>query len=385
MGRRIIKQRGEQLVKAAVITKPNEIEIQNFSKPKVADDAILVKIKACGVCGTDVHIFRGHQKTTPFPLIPGHEFSGVVEELGKNANESLVVHSGELAEGDIVTVVPGLPCGRCYYCKNMPHYPNLCTSRLVYGGSRTSKNPPHLYGGFAEYIYIEPQSWVYKLPKGMPFEVGALAEPMAVATRALERAFMPGIPFAGKGFGIGATVLVQGAGPIGLLTIAAAKVAGAGKVIVIDRVDQRLRMAKRMGADEIVDMREFKTPQDRVKRVLELTHGVGADVVVECAGVPAALPEGIEMTRRAGKYVEVGHFTDPGGVEIRPHMICFKDIDLLGSWVYPLTQFRSSLAVLNSGRFPFVELFTHKFKIDDAQKAIEVSEKGECIKALIMP
>ncbi|MCJ7719987.1 MAG: alcohol dehydrogenase catalytic domain-containing protein, partial [Candidatus Hadarchaeum sp.] len=255
------------MVKAAVITKPNEIEIQNFSKPKVADDAILVKIKACGVCGTDVHIFRGHQKTTPFPLIPGHEFSGVVEELGKNANESLVVHSGELAEGDVVTVVPGLPCGRCYYCKNMPHYPNLCTSRLVYGGSRTSKNPPHLYGGFAEYIYIEPQSWVYKLPNGMPFEVGALAEPMAVATRALERA--------GKGFGIVTTVLVQGAGPIGLLAIAAAKVAGAGEVIVIDRVDQRLRMAKRMGADEVVDMREFKTPQERIKRVLELTHGVG--------------------------------------------------------------------------------------------------------------
>jgi threonine dehydrogenase-like Zn-dependent dehydrogenase len=107
--------------------------------------------------------------------------------------------------------------------------------------------------------------------------------------------------------------------------------------------------------------------------------------VVECAGVPAALPEGIEMTRRAGKYVEVGHFTDPGGVEIHPHMICFKDIDLLGSWVYPLTQFREALAVLNSGRFPFAELFTHKFKIADALKAIEASEKGKCIKALIKP
>lgn len=380
-----MQQRGEPLVKAAVITEPEKLEIKHFNLPDVAEDAMLIKIESCGVCGTDVHIFHGHQKTTPFPLILGHEFSGVVKELGDKANENLVVKDGELSEGDAVTVVPGLPCGRCYYCRNMPHYQNLCTSRLVYGGSRSCKNPPHLYGGFAEYIYIEPRSWVYKLPKGMSFETGALAEPMAVATRALERAFAPGLPFAGKGFGIGSSVIVQGAGPIGLLTIAAAKVAGAGKAIAIDRVEQRLRMASRMGADELIDMREFKTPQERVKRALELTNGVGADVVVECAGVPVALPEGIEMTRRAGKYVEVGHFTDPGAVEIHPHAICFKDIDLLGSWVYPLTQFRESLAVLNSGKFPFERLFTHKFKIEKALQAIQASEGGECIKAMIAP
>jgi len=172
---------------------------------------------------------------------------------------------------------------------------------------------------------------------------------------------------------------------VGLLAAAAAKVMGASKVIVIDRVEQRLRMAERMGADELVDMREFATPEQRVKRVLELSRGVGADVVVECTGVPAAVPEGIEMTRRAGKYVEVGHFTDPGAVELRPHLICFKDLDLLGSWVYPMWQFERALEILASREYPFTELFTHRFKIEEAREAILASERGECIKAMVTP
>ncbi len=366
------------MVKAAVIVEPEKLEIKSFDVPRVAEDALLVKVKACGVCGTDVHVFHGHLKAAPFPLIPGHELSGVIEELGPRASESIVVRGGELRGGDAVTVVPGLPCGRCYYCLNMPELPNLCTNRLVYGVTRSCRAAPHLYGGYAEYIYIEPGSWVYKLPEGMPFEVGALAEPTAVSTRALGRAL-------GSGSAAGLTVAVQGGGAIGLLAAAAAKVAGAERVILIDRVEQRLRMAERMGADELVDMREFKTAEGRVKRVLELTGEVGADITIECTGVPAAVPEGLEMTKRAGKYVEVGHFTDPGGVEIRPHVICFKDMDVLGSWVYPMAQFGEALDVLSSGRFPFAELFTHKFKITDALKAIEASEKGECIKALIVP
>jgi len=363
------------LVKAAVIPRPNELEVGEFDLPEVAADALLVRVKACGVCGTDVHVFRGHLKAAPFPLIPGHEFSGIVEELGHRAGASMVVHGGELSEGDAVTVVPGLPCGQCFYCRNLPKLPNLCTNRLVYGVSRSCRDAPHLYGAYSEYIYIEPGSWVYLLPEGMSFELGALAEPAAVAARALGRA----------GDVAGMSIAVQGAGPVGLLTIAAAKVGGAKQVIAIDRVEQRLRMAERMGADELIDMRQLDTPEERVKRVLELTRGVGADVVVECAGVPAAVPEGLEMVRRAGKYVEVGHFTDPGAVELRPHVICFKDLDLLGSWVYPMWQFERALEVLASREYPFAELFTHRFKIDGAKEAILASERGECIKAMVTP
>lgn len=366
------------MVKAAVMVEPGKLETRDFDRPQVAEDAMLVKVKACGVCGTDVHLFRGHLKV-PFPIIPGHEFSGTIEELGPNANEKLNVHGGALNVGDLVTVVPGLPCGKCYYCRNVPDLPNLCTNRAVYGVNRSCVDPPHIYGGCSEFIYVEPGSWVYKLPSGMSFDAGALVEPTATSTRALRRA----LGALGKANGM--TVLVQGLGPIGLLAAAAAKSVEAEKVIGVDRVEQRLQMGLKMGVDEIIDMRELDTPEARVKRVQELTGGLGADITLECAGVPAAFQEGIEFTRRSGKYVEVGHFTDPGSVEVRPHVICFKDMDILGSWVYPMWQFGDAIKVLKSQKFPFEELFTHKFKIEEALQGIEASERGECIKAIITP
>lgn len=365
------------MAKAAVVVGVGTVEIKDFEVPKPAPGCLLVKIKACGVCGTDVHIFRGHRQV-PFPLILGHEFSGVVEDIGENASKRLNVSGGELKVGDPVTVVPGLPCGECYYCKNFPESPNLCQRRLIYGGNRSSAAPPHFYGGFAEYLYVEPGSWVYKLPKDMPMEIGTLAEPAAVSTRALSRAT------GALGSASKATVIVQGLGAIGLLAVAAAKVSGARLVIGIDQVDQRLEMAMKMGVDEVIDMKQFKAPEERVKRVMELTDGIGGDITIECTGVPAAFREGIELTRRGGKYVEVGHFADPGGVEIRPHQICFRDMDILGSWVYPMWQFSESLKLLASGKFPFEELLTHRFRIEETQQAIETAERGKCIKALVV-
>ncbi|MFN4132876.1 MAG: zinc-binding dehydrogenase [Candidatus Hadarchaeales archaeon] len=366
------------MARAAVATGVGVIEIKDFEAPKAGEGCLLIRIKACGVCGTDVHIFRGHRKV-PFPLILGHEFSGVVEEIGEKASSRLHISGGELKVGEKVTVVPGVPCGRCYYCKNFPESPNLCQNRLIYGGNRPATAPPYFYGGFAEYIYVEPGAWVYKLPKEMPVEIGALAEPAAVSTRALSRA--TGV----LGKASKATVVVQGLGAIGLLAVAAAKVSGAKMVIGVDQVDQRLEMAQKMGADEVIDMKECQTSEERVKRVMELTEGIGSDITIECAGVPAAFREGIEFTRRGGKYVEVGHFADPGGVEIRPHQICFRDMDVLGSWVYPMWQFSDSLKLLASGRFPFEEMFTHRFKVEETQQAIETAARGECIKALVTP
>jgi L-iditol 2-dehydrogenase len=366
------------MVKAAVLTEAGRLEIRDFELPKVAEGAMLVKVKACGACASDIHIHRGHLKV-PFPIILGHEFSGVVEELGAKANTKLKVYGGVLGVGDYVTVVPGLSCGKCFYCRNFPDLPNLCSNRLVYGVNRSCANPPHLYGGYSEYLYVEPGSWVYKLPTEMSFELAALTEPAAVSTRALGRALGP------LGKARGTTVVVQGLGAIGLLAVAAAKFAGARMVIGVDRVEQRLEMASKVGADETVNMQQYGTPEDRVKRVLELTDGIGSDITIECTGVPAAFREGIEFTRRGGKYVEVGHYTDPGGVEIRPHAICFRDMDILGSWVYPMWQFSEALKVLGSKKFPLEEIITHRFKIEEAVRALETSERGECIKALIIP
>jgi len=325
----------------------------------------------------------------PYPIIPGHEFCGKIEEIGEIAR-TLEVNGQTLAEGDLITVVPGtnLFCGKCYYCRFLPHKPNLCTNRRAYGSSVSCKDPPHLLGGWSEYVYVDPvHFWVYKLPDDMPTKVAVLTEPMAVASRALERAFEPGLPSAREGFGPSRSVAIQGAGPIGLLVLAAARIAGAGKIVVIDMADERLKIAQKFGADHIVNAKEISKPEERIEQIRKLTHGLGTDVVVECTGVPAAFSEGIEMTRNGGRYVEVGHFADSGAVEIRPHIICKKDIDILGSWVYPPTQFETaiSLLYLNSDAIPFEDLVTHKFRLEETEKGIETVKKHEGLKVTIKP
>jgi L-iditol 2-dehydrogenase len=234
-------------------------------------------------------------------------------------------------------------------------------------------------------MYVLPGTPIFKVPESIPLEVSVLTDPTAVAIRALERAFEPGVPFAGTGFGVGSSVVIQGLGPIGILTAAAAKSAGAGKIIAIDSVDVRLRLAEEFGVDHVIDMRQFTKPEDRVQEVLKLTGKVGADVVIECTGVPSAFGEGIEFARSGGRYVEVGHFTDAGSVEVNPHLICKKDLDILGSWVFPKVTFRKALSLLSQRRFPFEKLVTHRLKVNEVARAFELMERKESGKIVIEP
>ena len=374
------------MVKAAILEGVEELKTVDYPELEVEPNALILKTELCGVCGTDMHLYGGNM-AIPFPVIPGHEFVGTIEEIGDKAT-SLEVKGQPLAEGDRVVVVPGTNrfCGDCYFCRFMPHKPTLCTNRKVLGVNMTSVEPPHLLGGWAERIYVDAEHfWVYRVPDEVPPEVAVLTEPMAVSSRAFERAYAPGLPTFGEGFGVGGTVAVQGAGAIGLLTIATAKIAGAGKIVSIDMVDERLRMAERLGADHIIDMRAYKTSEERVSEVQRLTNGLGADVVVECVGVPAAVPEGIDMTRRGGKFVEVGHYTDPGNVPVNPHTICFKDMDVLGSWTYPPTQFGTVLELMRQsmGRLPLDEVVTKVYGVEEAQTAIDDLKARRGIKLAI--
>lgn len=375
-------------VKAAVLTEPKKIEIVYFDKPEVKKNAILMQTEICGICGTDVHIYEGRMKIQ-YPVILGHEFCGRIKEIGEEAR-TLEAKGQILNEGDRITVVPGTNkyCGKCYFCKFMPHKPNLCPNRRAYGSTISCKDPPHLFGGYSEYVYVDPvYFWVYKIPADMPEEVAALIEPMAVASRAVERAFEPGLSYIGEGFGPGKSVIIQGAGPIGILVLTVAKIIGARKTIVIDMSDARLEIAKKFGADYTIDLKEFSRAEDLTNEVRKLTQGLGGDVVIECAGVPVAFAQGIEMTRNGGRYVEVGHFVDSGGVEIHPYIICRKDIDILGSWVYPPTQFETAINLLYSKLdcFPFKELVTHKFGLEETENGIETMKKHEGLKIAIKP
>jgi len=374
------------MVKAAILEGVERLSLTDYPEPEVEANGILMKLELCGVCGTDMHLYGG-KMAIPFPVIPGHEFVGTVEEIGDDAR-GMEVKGQELAEGNRIVAVPGTNrfCGDCYFCRFMPHKPTLCTNRKVLGVNMTSTEPPHLLGGWAEKIYVDAEHfWVFKVPDEVPPEVAVLTEPMAVSSRAFERAYAPGLPTFGEGFGVGGTVVVQGAGAIGLLTVATAKIAGAGKIMVVDMVDERLKMAEKLGADHVIDMREYGTSEERVAEVQRLTNGLGADVVVECVGVPVAVPEGIDMTRRGGKFVEVGHYTDPGTVPVNPHTICFKDMDILGSWTYPPTQFGTVLELMRQSmdRLPLDEVVTKVYSVSETQKAIDDIKARKGIKLAI--
>jgi L-iditol 2-dehydrogenase len=254
------------------------------------------------------------------------------------------------------------------------------------GVNMTSQDEPHLNGGWAEKIYIDAEHfWVYKIPSEVPAEIAVLTEPMAVSSRALERAYAPGLPTYKEGFGVGNSVVIQGAGAIGLLAVVTAKIAGAGNIISIDMVDERLKMAETVGATHIIDMRIYDSTEKRVEEVRRLTKGLGGDVVMECVGVPAAVPEGIDMTRRGGKFIEVGHYTNPGPVLINPHVICNKDMDILGSWAYPPTQFATALELMRQSvdSLSLNKIITNKYKINEVQQAVDDVKARKGIKMAI--
>lgn len=369
---------------ALVMEEPGSLAEREIELPPLGPSDLLMRVELSGICGTDVHMNEGGM-ALDFPVIPGHEFSGVIEEVGEDAG---VDSKGDpVKPGDAVTVVPGIVCGDCWYCNNVPARPTTCQNRDVYG-FRNVNDSPHGHGGFSQHVVIEDRATFYRLPDDMSVELGALAEPMSVATHAFERAYEPGLPYAREGFGVGKSVAVQGAGPIGLLTMSAASAAGAGQVIAIDAIDERLRLAEQFGATDRVDLTAHDDTDALVDTVHGLTSGtVGPDVVVEAAGVPAAFRQGIELARDGGTLVEVGHYAYAGEVEINPTRIVQKDLNLLGSLAYPPNQFETAISLLSqlADEVPFTDLFNHQVGFDAAESAYEKQASGEAYRATIHP
>lgn len=211
-----------------------------------------------------------------------------------------------------------------------------------------------------------------------------LIEPAATALRAVERAYSPGEPFMGHGYGIGRSAMVLGAGPIGLMTVVSLRYSGAGLIIIQDLFNSRLDMAKRMGADILID---GNLPlEERLKQVREATDGVGPDVVVETAGVPVAFRESLDFVRRGGKLIEVGHYViGSGKIDIQPFYICNKDLDIHGSWAYPSLIFRDVISMLERTSLPVEEVVTHALPLEELAKGLELTGSEGVGKVAITP
>ena len=372
------------MVKAAVFLGKESMEIREFPKPKVASDCALLKVAACGICGTDPHIYKGHLNV-PAPLVLGHEFSGIIEEMGADFPRQDMLGK-ELKEGDRVALGTTMNCGKCYFCRFTPHRNNLCSNCDIYGITMGIGKEPSIFGGYSEYVYLLPGSWLFKVDDDMSFEEAALADPCACATRVLERAFVPGMPSSNDSLGIGKSVVVQGLGTIGLLSAAGAKACGAYPVIGIESNPTRIEYAKMFGCDIVINMNEYKTAEERVEKIKALTNGLGADVVFEMAGVPAAFAESLLLVRAGGKIIEFGHFSNVGTTPLNPQDIVNKDLDIHGIFAYPNSQIGIALNMLQQtkDRFPYKKLITHRFSVAEAEAAIRAGSEQSCVKAMIV-
>jgi 2-desacetyl-2-hydroxyethyl bacteriochlorophyllide A dehydrogenase len=340
-------------LKAIVKAEPKPgIEVRDVPVPKLMDGYSLLKVKACGICGSDVHIYEwtpGYDVMIPYmPLILGHEFSGEVIEVGEGETE--------FQAGDRVLAGP---------------------SRDRRGGSGCAsprRERPPLTGPFAgaamaEHVLVASDR-LWKLPENVSYEVGAMCEPLAVAMNAvLLSKILPG-----------ERAVVLGPGPIGLLTLLGLKAAGVYVCMTGKAADEkRLRLAKRLGADVILNVDEV----DPVSTILKSTGGHGVDVVYEATGVPATIQEGLNMVRRGGKVVAIGIHSSPASINMLDLVRGAKQI--LGSYSGPTSVWTRELALLTRGLINLEPLVSHRLPLSEATKGFELAVSKEGVKILFTP
>lgn len=356
-----------------VFTERDSLLVDDIALPVTGPDDVLVRIALVGVCATDLHLLAGHIGD-PFPLVPGHEFVGEVAAIGSNA-----AHARGLARGDHIAVEMLLPCHHCARCREGRY--NLCEADDMatglprgrqYGVNIPRSVEPGLWGGYAEYLHVPAEATTHKLPAEMPWKRAVLVEPLAVAYRALHRARLTP----------GESVVVIGPGPVGLLAAAAARAAGAGRVIVAGTRESRLELARRFGADAVINTRTT----DAAASVVHELGGL-ADVVVEIAGVAAAQQTAVQLVRRGGRVVLAGACGSNVPVSFRADEdLLTREIDLLPSFL-SAGGFEPAIALLARNEFPFAELVTHSFALEQTAEAFATIAAREAgvIKAVLDP
>ncbi len=348
--------------------------LERAEVPEPEPGAVVARVSYGGVCGTDIHLHHGHLPM-PTPVVLGHEAVGRVWRLGEGVGADLL--GAPLREGDWIAWASSIPCGRCYWCL-VEGERTLCEQRRVYGINQRFDDWPHLSGGWADFIYLQPGTAIVRLPEGVtPEQVISLgcAGPTVVhgVLHIAEVRF-------------GDVVIVQGSGPVGMAAAMYSRLSGASKVILVGGPQNRLELASELGvADVYVDIFETTDPEERVQRVLgETERGRGADLVIECTGAPDSVVEGMEMTRRNGRYLVLGQYTDRGAVPINPHVITRKQLTVLGSWAFAEAhhvEYIQSLPHL-SRWFDLPRLLT-PYPLEDANRALADVEAGRVMKAVL--
>jgi threonine dehydrogenase-like Zn-dependent dehydrogenase len=376
--------------RAASLDSPGVVTIREYERQPLEPGDMLLRIDLCGVCGSDVHWVHATpeaQARMRYPMFLGHEWTGTILEMGEQAPK-IDVTGQPLAVGDRVWVKRG-SCGRCYMCAVLRH-PEACLGRRpVTDASGRPRTVPG--AGFAPILHVAGNGdlEVIKVPGHVSPRAAVLLEPLTNALTAVERSMQGGAPWAGIGYGPGATVVVQGAGPIGALIACVARLTGADKIILVGAPQGRLEIVQRVASvDEVINIEEVTDWEQRVKLVRSMTPAnAGADVVYEAAGVPIAFREALRMVRRFGTIVETGHFTPRPPVPFDPFEICSTAATIHGHYGLSNQAWVTGARFLgrHAATFPFEALVTNLYPLSDLVQAIENMRQGLDIKPAIYP
>ncbi|RLE80602.1 MAG: alcohol dehydrogenase [Thermoprotei archaeon] len=339
-------------LKAFVILDKHRAEVREIDAPKPRPNEVLVRVKACGICGTDLHIFEG-DVPVKYPVIPGHEFSGEVVEVGSEVED--------VREGERVAVNPNISCGKCYYCKRgVVHF---CERRVAIG--------IELQGAFAEYVAV-PETNVHRLSNALSFEEAAFAEPIACCLHGQDL----------LNVGLGDTVAIFGLGPIGLIHLQLVRARGASLVIGVEVLEKRLKLGLKMGADLVINPLE----RDIIKEIREATGGRGVDAVIEATGNPQVLQNALKAVDYGGKVLVFGVAPMNALISISPFEIYRKEISIIGSFINPHTTERA-VKILEARRINVRDLITHEVRIEQVLEVFEKlrTKREDFVKVIVKP
>ena len=360
--------------------------------PRVEQDGILIRVEAAGICGSDLHIST---ETPPFPVVLGHEVTGTIVEMGRRANDVMYVYGEPLKTGDRIVLYPTVTCGHCANCLDYGNGAySVCEKPFGYGdwfpyqGTGDYERPeriPALTGGFSEYMYIYPGTYLWKVPESMPAERAVLLDPLAVAVRTVELAMRcPGTME--NCLDETRTALVIGDGTIGALTAFYLRMLGTGRIVVAGGRKKRLEMCGRMAEADLLLNYKTQSLEERKEKIGELTGGRGADVVFQCVGTGQAFCDGLHLMKRLGTLVECGNAMKPSPVTFDPFVdLCAKHATLIGMTVNTPHAFHKAFRILCDRKENLEQLFTHSCGLEGLAKTMAVSSSDGYMKGIVYP
>jgi len=358
---------------AVVLRAFNQVlSTESVEIPTLLHGQALVQIDAAGVCGSDVHMWHGRDPRTPLPIILGHEGVGRIVDI---AGPKLDIYGRPLRPGDRVLWERGVTCGQCHACTVL-HEPSLCSQRWTYGIYRSLNTPPHLNGCYATHIILDPRTPIVTLDeKDDPSLYVAASCSGATAAHSFDLAPVQ----------VGDTVVVLGPGPLGAFCAALARAGGAEHVVVIGGTPARLELCVRLGATLALD-RNATTPAERLQMLRDLTHGLGADLVVEASGSVSAAQEGLALLRHGGALALVGFGTPVGDMAVAPfESLVRKNVRAQGVWVSDTRHMSRAISLIRQKPEAFSALVTHRYPLAQATLALEAVDQRNAMKVVLLP